>query len=151
MIKLAGRTDTQDFFEKSDMFDGGRLVHNPFLVFEERGEDIEIALVYSSYKLLDYPDDTKVMGQWPGKWRSDWFRFTVGEYKDFQVFQFNPLKHATAAQKYVGPRGGFKTLSYQYNDVNGRKGGYSTGDRDEARRIEATLKDKGIEITERLY
>ena len=31
--------------------------------------------------VLLYPDDTVVLKQWPGKWRSDVFQFTVGQLK----------------------------------------------------------------------
>ena len=83
----AGRSECIDLFIKSGIFDASKLPHTPFLAFRvnENTEDptVEIVLVKSAADLLTWPDDTQVMVQWPGQWRSDFFHFKVGEYRIF--------------------------------------------------------------------
>lgn len=46
-------------------------------------EGFEVKVVSNKDSLLRYPDETKVMGQWRGEWRSDFFQFTVGDVRKF--------------------------------------------------------------------
>ena len=75
MIKIitAGRTDLKDFFEKSGNFSGTKLTHTPFLVFLEREDAIHVHIVDRAEQLLTFSDEMKVMGQWQGNYRSDFF------------------------------------------------------------------------------
>ncbi len=82
-IILPGRTDTQDYFQISGIFDFPKLAHTPFLVFTRSESKVEVHIVLNGRELLLYPDETQVMGQWNGKWRSDFFQFTVGQYRAF--------------------------------------------------------------------
>ncbi len=81
-IITSGRSDLKDYFRLSGIFDYEKLKHNPFLVFIV-SDYMEVRIVKSVSELLEYPDDTKVMNQWPGKVRSDFFKFTVGEVRAY--------------------------------------------------------------------
>jgi hypothetical protein len=80
-INLAGRKDVADYFEKSGIRDWKKLTHTPLLVFLTRDESIEVRIIDKPVELLALPDDTPVMGQWKGEWRSDFFQFTVGQLR----------------------------------------------------------------------
>lgn len=82
-VSAAGRTDLKEYFSISGLFSYSKLKHTPFLVFlqDEAGGDVRI--VDEPKRLLFYPDDTPVMGQWRGEWRSDFFQFTVGQYRAY--------------------------------------------------------------------
>ena len=71
--------DVACFILESGLFEAQHLPHTPFLV-EHEGH---IVLVDNAQQLLELPNDTVVMGQWPGKQRSDYFRFTVKVYKAY--------------------------------------------------------------------
>jgi hypothetical protein len=82
-ITTAGRTDLDGLFTIGGIREYAKRTHHPFLVFVPIGEDeIEVQLVESPKKLLLYPAETKVMVQWEGKWRSDFFQFTVGDLQE---------------------------------------------------------------------
>ncbi len=82
-IITAGRTDLKDYFEKSGNFSGAKLAHTPFLVFPEEEGAIRVRIVDSADQLLSFPDETPVMGQWQGNYHSDFFQFTVGDYRPY--------------------------------------------------------------------
>ena len=82
-IVLAGRTDLEDYFRISGVFEYPKLNHTPFLAFIESDDTIQVHIVFSAKDLLKFPDDTPVMGQWRGEWHSDYFQFTVGNYRQF--------------------------------------------------------------------
>ena len=88
-VITTGRSDIAGLFIKSGLFDNSKLVHTPFLVFKPRNTNIdeegviEVHLVFTSSELLNLPDSTEVMAQWPGKWRSDWFHFKVEDYRAY--------------------------------------------------------------------
>jgi hypothetical protein len=74
-----GRTDIQEYFQKSGIRESKKLSHTPLLVFQIAGDTAEVKVLDRADKLLEYPDDTTVMRQWRGEWRSDFFQFTVGQ------------------------------------------------------------------------
>lgn len=78
----AGQTDA--LLTRSGLIVDGEMAHHPFLVFEEvpAMPGLVVRVVKTVQAVLDYPDDTPVMLQWPGKYRSDWFHFTVGALRD---------------------------------------------------------------------
>ena len=84
-IITEGRTDLDDLFSISGIFSCRRLNHTPFLVFVRSGEDIRVEIVNYSSSLLGHADDTPVMVQWEGKWRSDFFQFKVGQYRAWKA------------------------------------------------------------------
>lgn len=77
-LVVAGRKELDDLFEKSDVL-FGRLPHHPFLVFEQSASQVKVHVVDSARKLKNFNPSCKVMVQWPGKWRSDFFQMTVGD------------------------------------------------------------------------
>jgi hypothetical protein len=79
-ILLPGRRDLGDLFRISGLFNGSEQKHNPFLVFDVRENEVVVRIVRYSTALLNFPPETQVMAQWPGKWRSDWFNFSVRDY-----------------------------------------------------------------------
>lgn len=82
-LETAGRRDVSDFFDKSGIRTAKRLAHNPFLVFVVKAEEdrVEVVIIDNASDLLNYQDRTQVMAQWPGRWNSDFFQFTVGEFR----------------------------------------------------------------------
>ena len=44
---------------------------------------IKVEVIDNKEDLLKYPDETPVMGQWGGQWRSDFFKFKVGDFRKF--------------------------------------------------------------------
>ena len=81
-IITAGRADTDDYFKSSGVLDSEKLNRTPFLAFIEDAGNVHVQIVDSFKKLLTYPDETRVMGQWEGKWRSDFFQFTVRDARE---------------------------------------------------------------------
>jgi hypothetical protein len=79
----AGQTDA--LFSKSGLFEFGLsdLKHAPFLafVFDGDAKRLDVRIVRSAPALLELPDDTPVMAQWPGERRSDWFHFSVSDLR----------------------------------------------------------------------
>ena len=80
-VITSGRTDVEEYFKLSGVRESKKRTHTPFLVFVESDGDVEVKIVDSPIGLLGFPDETKVMAQWPGKWRSDFFQFTVGQFR----------------------------------------------------------------------
>lgn len=86
-VLTAGRGSSSDLdalFSLSGLFDRGgtvRLNHSPFLAFIADGDSIRVAIVPQAALLLGYPDETPVMVQWRGQWRSDFFQLTVGDIR----------------------------------------------------------------------
>lgn len=79
---MYGQDDLEAFFERSGILGRPHLEHTPFLAFQEIGDRIVVNIVSSAMKLAtDYPPETKVMVQWPGRWRSDFFQMTVGDVR----------------------------------------------------------------------
>lgn len=52
--------------------------HRPYLVITKNS----VLIVNKVKTLVTYPDDTIVIQQWPGEWRSDFIKFTVGQAKE---------------------------------------------------------------------
>jgi hypothetical protein len=59
-----------------------KLTHTPFLAFLAGESVVVVRIMETVDALLDLPDDTPVMGQRRGEWRSDFFQFTVGQLRD---------------------------------------------------------------------
>jgi len=115
-IVTAGRKDVEDFFKLSDVFTAERLNHTPLIVFITTDGALQVRLLDHASELLSFPDATPVMGQWRGTMRSDFFQFTVGQYRAYAEAALAPLKSATQVVKVVGPQGGVKRLSFTYID-----------------------------------
>jgi hypothetical protein len=146
-IKLAGRTDVEDYFERSGVFDTPRNEDTPFVVFVVRTDEIVVELVQSPAILLTYPDNTSVMRQWVTDETNDFFQFTVGLFRQHREARERQLRTAKNVVKVVGPRGGFRSLAYEYIDAAGVTVHVATGIRDEAERLEAFFKRSNIHVT----
>ena len=89
-IKLTGRTDLNDYFSLSGIRETRRLSHHPFLIFIEDKNVVRVDIVDNAKELLTLPDTTKVMAQWGGKYSSDFFQFTVADFRKY--IELNPKK-----------------------------------------------------------
>jgi hypothetical protein len=82
-VITSGRTDIAKYFGMSGIRQYKELSHTPFLAFIVKGDTVTVRIVDSAPDLLKLPDDTAVMAQWGGKWKSDFFRFTVAQLRDY--------------------------------------------------------------------
>jgi|GEM_PF-4062631 len=80
-----GRTDLDAYFKLSGIREYKELTHTPFLVFVLSSNMVEVKIVGNAKKLLEFPDETQVMAQWRGEWRSDFFQFKVGDLRNYVV------------------------------------------------------------------
>ncbi len=78
-VTTAGRTDTDDLFALSGIFNGGKLNHTPMLAFIETPDDVEVLILHNAKDVLLLPGDTPMMVQWRGQWSSDFFQFTAAD------------------------------------------------------------------------
>ncbi len=145
-IVTAGRKDVDEFFNLSDVFTAERLNHTPRLVFIATEDTVQIRLLDHAHELLSFPDDTPVMGQWRGTMRSDFFQFTVGQYRTSAEAALAPLKSATQVVKVVGPQGGVKRLSFEYVDERGIRVSKSVIGKAEIERLTLFFHAEGIPV-----
>ena len=145
-ITLARRTDVDECFKQSGVFESERLTHTPLLVFITEQDAVTVRIVDKPADLLSFPDETPVMGQWTGQWRSDFFQFTVGQYRQYLATKLEPLKTAQNVVKMVGPQGGFRGLSYDYVNERGTMVHTSTGSKTEAERLETFFAKHNIPV-----
>lgn len=82
-LQLAGRTDVNAYFKSSGIREYKDLAQTPLLIFRREVDGFRVEVVRRPALLLDLPDDTPVMGQWAGQHRSDFFQFTVGQFKAY--------------------------------------------------------------------
>jgi len=84
-----GRETTPDFWE-SGILDL-KLTQHPFLVFVtgrslNKVNYVKVVIVNKATDFItvhkDIPDDTEVMVQWQGQWKSDFMQTSVGEIRN---------------------------------------------------------------------
>lgn len=81
-LETTGRTDLDNFFKMSGLMESPNLNHTPFLVFHRTEDGIVVNTVTSAVRVAsDFPPESKVMVQWPGRWRSDFFKMTVADIR----------------------------------------------------------------------
>jgi len=146
----AGRQDVDDFFKLSDVFTAERLNHTPLLVFIASEDTVQVRLLDRARDLLSLLDETPVMGQWRGTMRSDFFQFTVGQYRAYAEAALAPLKNATRVVKVVGPQGGVKSLSFGYIDERGIRVFKSVFGKAEIERLTRFFYAEGIPVAVQL-
>jgi len=146
-IIVDGRTDVEDYFRLSGVFDSERLNHTPLLVFVASDDTVRVHVINRPIALLSFDDGTPVMGQWRSEWHSDFFQFTVGQYRRYVEAQYELLKSARNVVKTVGPRGGFRSLSFEYVGEHGTTVHASAGAKAEAERLEAFFARQSIPVT----
>jgi len=81
-IITSGRNDVEEYFKRV-VLAYGKLTKTPLLAFIISEDTVKIEVITNPGLTLDLPDDTKMMGQWEGEWRSDFFKFSAGELKTF--------------------------------------------------------------------
>lgn len=80
-IVTPGRRDISEYFRQV-VLAVGKLNHTPLLAFVVDNQRVTVDIVDKPWMIMRYPDDTQVMGQWAGQWRSDFFSFTVKELRE---------------------------------------------------------------------
>jgi hypothetical protein len=145
-IVTTGRTDVDEYFKLSGVLEYERLNHTPLLVFLSTEDSVRVQIVYVVNDLLGFPDDTPVMSQWRGEWRSDFFQFTVRQYHEYIEKKNQPLQSARNVIKTVGPNGGFRYMTYEYDDENGRTIRSSVHSKPEAARLESIFQQFNIPV-----
>jgi hypothetical protein len=148
-VVLAGRTDLDDYFKLSGVLEAERLTHTPFLVFVEIEGNIQVRIVDNLSDLLKFSDDTQVMGQWRGEWRSDFFQFTVKHCRNYIDAKYAPLKNAKNVIKWLGPQGGFRYLSYDLPDEDGKLNNRTVHMKSDAIALENFFEQHGIAVESR--
>lgn len=77
------RTANRHFFDESGIRNNRPQKQHPFVVIRPSKTRINVDCVYTAEELLNLPDSTKVLAQWKGKTRSDFYRFSVKEFKSY--------------------------------------------------------------------
>jgi hypothetical protein len=70
-----------DFFNLSGILTYKEMKHTPLIAFIENNGDVNIKVIMKVKEVLELPDQIKIICQWKGEWRSDYFHFTVGQLK----------------------------------------------------------------------
>lgn len=77
------RTDFKTFFEKRlRHYLSDKFKHTPFIVVQDKDGNAVVQVIDNINELIGMfgnKPDTKVIQQWPGEWRSDFFTFTIEE------------------------------------------------------------------------
>ena len=73
------RSDVDSFFNHTGVATAGNLNHTPFVVIGDGKVTIETS---PSRLAEDYDDEDVVVCSWPGRWRSDFMKFTVSQFKE---------------------------------------------------------------------
>lgn len=76
------RKDAAAFFSDSGYYGSARRWnHCPLLAFVATDDQVEVQILdsQSEVRRSPLPDSTPCMQQWRGEWRSDFFKFTLGE------------------------------------------------------------------------
>jgi hypothetical protein len=89
-VEVEARRDSLDKFFRYCVHGGedGDDPHHQYLVlrvqrYKVKGTVVTVTPYSVLESVLGLPDNVQVMKQWPGQWRSDWFRFTVGELRAY--------------------------------------------------------------------
>lgn len=78
-IRIANR----HFFEESGIRNNEKQAQRPYLIVRKSKTRLNLGLVYTAEELLTYPNTTKVLTQWEGKKRSDYYSFKVGDLRKY--------------------------------------------------------------------
>ena len=85
MIRLASgknvRSANRHYFEQSGLRNNKVQKQHPFVVVKPGKTQMKVDIVYTAEELLNMPPTTKVLAQWKGKTRSDYYKFTVRDLK----------------------------------------------------------------------
>ena len=75
------RGDTDDMFRLAGVLSWAKLNHTPFIAIFGGPDAIMVAVIDSAKKAAALPEETVLLVQWKGEYRSDFFRTTAGEVK----------------------------------------------------------------------
>lgn len=85
MIRLVSgekiRKANRHFFEESGIRSNRATKQHPFLILRPSKTRIKVDLATSIEDVLGLPANTRIMAQWKGKTRSDFYTFRVSELK----------------------------------------------------------------------
>jgi len=72
------REDLQSFFTKSGVLSYSKLDHTPFIVFDKESSDkVRVHICSKVGDVFEFSPEIRVMAQWRGEWRSDFFHMSV--------------------------------------------------------------------------
>ena len=103
MVKIitTGKDNLVDLWEKSNILDPYKRSHHPFIVFIEKDDVIKVEL-FNEIRILiesNLPDTTRIMFQWGGEWRSDFFHFSLKELRE-AFYKIYPKDDRTKIEQY---------------------------------------------------
>ena len=75
------RKDTDELWRSSGVLEWSKLSHTPFIAITQTEGVINVHLIDSAKKAALLPEETPLLIQWKGQWRSDFFQTTAGEVK----------------------------------------------------------------------
>lgn len=122
MVKVitSGREDLENLWEKSEVFSHTKREQHPFLVFIESEDKIKVLIVKTIDKLLglNIPKSTRIMVQWEGTWKSDFFHFNFKEIRN-AYYEKYPIISNDQMEKYY-------ELYHEQTGKNALRGGSET-------------------------
>jgi hypothetical protein len=72
------RKANRHFFEESGLRSNKPQKQHPYLILRPTKTRVNLDLAHTAEELLELPDNTRVLAQWKGKKRSDFYSFKVG-------------------------------------------------------------------------
>ena len=105
-----GRTDFEEFFKITNILEFADFKLSPMLVFVKKGNSISVQECLSIESLVKYPDDSVILQLWPGKWRSDYLKFTVKDVKKKYNELIDKITLYSYAEVNIGPKGAFYSM-----------------------------------------
>lgn len=100
-IKTIGREDLENLWKNSNILSHFKREHYPFIVFIQKDQEIEVVIYKELSRLIsaNLPETTRIMVQWKGNWRSDFFHFSLIELIDAYYQKF-PMNNNVEMEKY---------------------------------------------------
>lgn len=77
------RTANRHFFDQSGIRNNRVQRQHPYLVLRPSKTRINMDCIQTAEELLELPDSTKVLAQWKGKSSSNFYRFSVKEFRNY--------------------------------------------------------------------
>jgi len=142
-IKTIGREDLENLWKNSNILSHFKREHYPFLVFVQKEDEIEVVIYKELNNLIcaNLPETTRIMIQWGGNWRSDFFHFSLKELINAYNEKY-PIIENTEMEKYY-------ELYHKETGKNALWGGSETKIFQQwfysKRELEALNKEKGCE------
>jgi hypothetical protein len=129
-IITSGRNDLNDFFDNLNPNEKFSYSHTPFLVFNCSDNTVKVDIVRKRVDLERYGDDTKVMKQWGGEYRSDFFHFTLGQMREYFDESLKELKKEVMLLDELSVTIGYGGKIYSFNYKGEGRGYYNYSDKD---------------------